>query len=69
MPSAVIKHFDYLPERGQLLVEFTTGRRYVYAGVPEEAAARFRAAFAKGVHFNRYIRDHYPCREAGPVDG
>ena len=63
MPSTVIKRFDYSPERGELVVLFTTGRRYVYSGVPEEEAARFRAAFAKGVHFNRHIRDRYPCRE------
>ena len=63
MPSAVIKRFDYLPERRELLVEFTTGRRYLYAGVDEDAASRFRGAFAKGVHFNRYIRDRYACRE------
>lgn len=69
MPSIVIKRFDYVPDRSELLVEFTTGRRYVYAGVPEEAASRFRAAFAKGVHFNRHIRDHYACREIAPGAG
>jgi len=47
-------------------VLFVTGRRYVYSGVPEEEAIRFRGAFAKGVHFNRHIRDLYPCREVTP---
>ena len=63
MPSTVIKRFDYAPDTRELLVTFTTGRRYVYADVPEAEAERFRAAFAKGVHFNRHIRDRYKCRK------
>ena len=66
MPSSVIRAFDFLADRGELVVTFTTGRVYVYSGVPEAEAQRFRAAFAKGVHFNRYIRDHYQCREVAP---
>ena len=69
MPSTVIKRFVYLPERQELVVEFVTGRRYAYEDVPEEAAARFRGAFAKGVHFNRYIRDRYACRELARAGG
>ena len=63
MPSTVIRRFEYLPDRRELLVTFTTGRRYIYADVPEAEAEQFRAAFAKGVHFNRHIRDRYKCRE------
>ncbi len=63
MPSSVIKWFDYRPETAELLVIFTTGRRYLYSDVPPEAIDRFRAAFSKGSHFNRHIRDHYRCRE------
>jgi hypothetical protein len=63
MPSSVIRKFDYLPETRELLVTFTTGRRYLYADVPEEDVRRFRAAFSKGIHFNRHIRDRYACRE------
>lgn len=63
MPSTVIKRFDYRPETRELEVLFVTGRRYLYSGVPEEAARAFRSAFSKGVHFNRYIRDRYPHRE------
>jgi len=44
-------------------VLFVTGRRYLYADVPPEAVEAFRAAFAKGVHFNRHIRDRYSHRE------
>ena len=63
MPSTVIRRFDYHADREELEVLFTTGRRYLYSDVPEEAALRFRSAFSKGVHFNRYIRDRFPCRE------
>lgn len=66
MPSAVIRRFDYLPERRELLVEFTTGRRYLYFDVPEEAAQALSSSFAKGVHFNRHIRGRFACRELGP---
>ena len=63
MPSSVIKRFDYRPESCELEVLFVTGRRYLYSDVPPEEADAFRSAFAKGVHFNRYIRDRYHHRE------
>jgi hypothetical protein len=63
MPSIVISRFVYDEMEQNLWVEFTTGRRYVYSGVPEEVANAFRAAFAKGVYFNTRIRDRFPHRE------
>ena len=63
MPSTVIRRFDYLAERRELVIEFTTGRRYVYADVPPDEVEAMRSAFAKGVYFNRRIRDRYACRE------
>lgn len=63
MPSTVIRRFDYSPEREELTVEFVTGRRYLYSGVPRKEAEAMRAAFAKGVYFNRRIRDRYAFRE------
>ena len=68
MPSTVIRRFDYRPEAKELVVEFVTGRVYVYADVPEEEAQAMRAAFAKGVYFNRHIRDRYACREVSASD-
>ncbi len=71
MPSSVIRRFDYLPERRELVVEFVTGRRYIYSDVPEGEAEALRGAFAKGVHFNRRIRRRYAAREidaAGTAD-
>jgi KTSC domain len=63
MPSTVISRFVYDETEQNLWVEFTTGRRYVYSGVPEEVASALRSAFAKGVYFNTRIRDKYPHRE------
>jgi hypothetical protein len=66
MPSTVIRSFDYDPRVGTLDVEFVSGRRYRYAGVPKEVAAAFRGAFSKGRFFNTRIRDHYRCEELTP---
>jgi hypothetical protein len=63
MPSTVIRRFVYDSDREELWVEFVTGRRYVYEGVPESVASTFRSAFAKGVYFNSRIRDRFPYRE------
>ena len=66
MPSTVIRRFDYSPERRELLVDFVTGRRYVYLDVPEADVAAMRSAFAKGRYFNARIRDRYRFRELAP---
>jgi lysyl-tRNA synthetase class 2 len=63
MPSHVITRFVYDPAERELWVEFTTGRKYVYSGVPEEVANALRSAFAKGVYFNSRIRDRFAHRE------
>lgn len=62
MPSSVIRRFEY-SDSGDLVVTFTTGRRYLYAKVPEEEARKFRAAFSKGEYFNRHVRNRYECVE------
>ena len=63
MPSTVIRRFDYDPRIEALDVEFVSGRRYRYAGVPAEVAEAFREAFSKGRFFNARIRDHYSFKE------
>ena len=66
MPSTVIRRFAWraLSADGPqaLDVEFVTGRIYRYLAVPEEEAQAMRAAFSKGVYFNRHIRDRYKHR-------
>ena len=69
MPSTVIRRFFYVPDSRELTIEFVSGRRYVYSGVPEEGVQAFREAFSKGAHFNRHIRDCFPCRELAPTAG
>jgi hypothetical protein len=63
MPSSVIRSFSYSPDTRQLTVEFVTGRRYVYSGVPFDDAEAMRRAFAKGVFFNKRIRGRFPWQE------
>src|SRR5690348_15861669 len=66
MPSTVIQSFEDLPDRRELLVTFTTGRRYVYEYVPAEEVEAMRAAFAKGRYFNRIIQPCYHYDELDP---
>ena len=68
MPSTVIRRFDYSPQGRELVVEFITGRRYVYLDVPDEEVAAMRSAFAKGRYFNAHIRDRYRFRELAEGD-
>ena len=63
MPSTVIRRFGYDTDSKDLWVEFVSGRRYVYAPVPEDVAKAFGTAFSKGTYFNRRIRDRFPMRE------
>lgn len=63
MPSSVIKAAYYRPDEAVLDILFTTGRRYLYHGVPPGEAERFAAAFSKGRYFNARIRDTYAYTE------
>lgn len=45
------------------MVEFITGRRYIYAGVPIDVYEAMRKATSKGGFFNRRIRDRYEFAE------
>ena len=63
--STVIQGAWYLPNRRQLDLLFTSGRRYVYSDVPMAVAAGLAEAESKGRFYNREIRNRYPCREVG----
>ena len=69
MPSTIIRAFDYRPAERELEILFTTGRRYLYHEVPPAAADAFRAAFAKGRHFNARIRGRYRYTELAAEGG
>lgn len=68
MPSSVIRKASYDPDRAQLDILFTTGRRYLYHRVPTQEAEAFAAAFSKGRYFNAHIRDAYEFTEVTPAD-
>jgi hypothetical protein len=63
--STVIRGAWYLPERRQLDLLFTSGRRYVYSEVPMIIASRLAEAQSKGRFYNVEIRNRFPCREVG----
>jgi hypothetical protein len=65
MMSSVIRGAWYLPQRRQLDLLFTSGRRYVYSNVPLSVAEAFRDAFSKGRFYNAEIRNRFRCREVG----
>lgn len=64
MPSKVIRSFTYDAVTQQLTIWFQSGRCYRYLDVPERTFLNMRAAFSKGVYFNRQIRDRYTCVDA-----
>jgi hypothetical protein len=68
MPSSVIRSFLYDPETSELWVTFVSGRRYVYADVPQDVFDAFKAASSRGTFFNSEIRDDYAYCEA-PREG
>lgn len=63
MPSTVIRHFNYDSQARELRVIFTSGRRYIYAQVPQHVVTAWREAPSRGAYFNAHIRDHFAYRE------
>ena len=62
--SSVIRGAWYMTERRELDLIFTSGRRYIYSGVPMAVAEAFRDALSKGRFYNAEIRNRFPCRRA-----
>jgi KTSC domain len=65
MPSTAIRHFAYDAATRELLVIFTSGRRYLYAEVPPDLVTAFGLAPSRGAFFNDSIRDRFATREVG----
>ena len=59
MPSYVIHHFNYDPERRRLRVLFLSGLTYDYINVPAELYEQFQNAFSKGKFLNEQIKGKY----------
>ena len=69
LPSTVIRRFAYDPDRAELDILFTTGRRYLYRAVPPEAHDALAAALSKGRYFNAHVRDVFEHEEVTPEAG
>ena len=63
--STVICGAWYEPSHRQLELLFTSGRRYVYSGVPMTVAQGFAEAESKGQYYNAEIRSRFACRRIG----
>ena len=63
--SSIIRGAWYQPKRRQLDLLFTSGRRYIYSGVPMAVADGFAQAESKGRFYNAEIRNRFPCRAVG----
>jgi len=59
MPSTVIHRFCYDADTSRLVIEFQSGRRYVYFGVPPAVHEAMRSARSRGSYFNEQVRDRY----------
>lgn len=69
MDSSLISGALYWPEHCALELSLSSGRRYLYLGIPPEVAEEFAAAKSKGGYFNRMICgrfDCHPLRDAEP---
>ena len=61
--SDMVASIGYNDETNELIVTFNKGRKYVYAGVPEELAVQLANAPSVGQMMNSEIKPNYPARE------
>jgi hypothetical protein len=59
MPSTVIFSFNYDIDSKALTVEFVSGKKYRYLEVPEAIYQAMKQSTAKGIYFNRHVKDRY----------
>jgi hypothetical protein len=62
--SSAVSFVHYDEVAAELHVEFTSGRAYVYYGVPRRTYDRMMTASSVGAYFNANIRDHYRYRRS-----
>jgi predicted RNase H-like HicB family nuclease/regulator of extracellular matrix RemA (YlzA/DUF370 family) len=63
--DAAIREVAYELSKRELLITFSTGRRYVYDNVPLEVVESLKRATSRGAFFNQQIRPRYQHREFG----
>ncbi len=61
MDSSLIRGARYWPDHRALELSLSSGRRYLYLGVPAEVAEGFVKAPSKGSYFNQAIRGRFDC--------
>jgi len=61
--SSLIQRAIYDGDKQTLAVTFTTGRTYLYFGIPTDLYSEFATAPSQGQFFNWRIRDQYEYRE------
>ncbi|HEX6916378.1 MAG TPA: KTSC domain-containing protein [Chitinophagaceae bacterium] len=61
MPSSVILKYEYNEAAEVLTITFISGKVYDYLAVPKAVYERMRATVAKGIFFNREIKDRFEC--------
>lgn len=64
--SSLISRIVYFDALATLRVHFRNGTTYVYSDVPREAYEALRTAESPGSHYNRHIRERYPCTRDPP---
>jgi predicted RNase H-like HicB family nuclease len=62
-PNATIREVAYELSKRELLITFSTGRRYVYDNVPLEVVESLKRATSRGAFFNEQVHARYPHRE------
>ena len=62
--SSVVSFLYYDEVAAELHVEFTSGRTYVYFGVPRRVYEGLLAAPSIGVYFNEQVRDNSRYRRS-----
>jgi hypothetical protein len=59
MPSTVIAHTHYYPDKQILRVVFVSGMVYDYLDVPEAVYRSMKNAYSKGIFLNTEIKKNY----------
>jgi hypothetical protein len=60
--SSTIKGAHYAADTQVLTIEFKSGARYKYTGVPQEEYDALMTASSAGSYFHNNIRDAYPTQ-------
>lgn len=63
MPSTVIAHSSYNPEKSILYITFVSGINYAYKAVPADVASMLQVAGSKGRYFNHFIKGKFKYKK------